>query len=220
MVRNMLIKSLFAVGFVWLTACYPSNNKSTEDLDVVVTRYDEETDFQAYNTFHVADTIIQIGDPESSGYIDLELTREEMDVILNKIRSEMKMFNYTEITTPSLDSIPDVGIFTDAIAAEITVVYTYPPYWGWGWYPGYPGWGWGGGWYYPPAVGSYSYPVGTLVINYIDIEKTIKEDGKDYIYTPWVGILNGLLYQTSSGDTRITNLIEQMFTQSQYLRQN
>ncbi len=212
MVRNMLIKSLFAVGFVWMTGCYPSNNKSIEDLDVVVTRYDEDADFQVYNTFYIADTIVQTGDPEDDGFIDLDLSREDMDLIINKIRSEMKMLNYTEIVTPSLDSIPDVGIFTEAIAQRFTVVSVFPPpFWGWGW---------GGGWW-PPTVRASQYEVGTLVVNYIDVERTIENDrGVNLIYTPWVGVLNGLLVQTSSQDARITSAIEQMFDQSQYLRQN
>lgn len=216
----MLSMGLLLTSLVWLAGCYPSTSKLTEDLDVVVTRYDEDADFQMYKTFHVADTIIQLGDPDDRDFNDLGLTRAEMDVILDKIRSEMRMMNYTEIVTPGLGNVPDVGIFTDVIATTVTVVYTYPPGWGWGWYGGWGG-GWpGGGWWYPPTVGGYSYPVGTILLNYVDMEKTIIENNQDLIYTPWVGIANGLLYETSSGAARVPNAIEQMFTQSPYLRQN
>ncbi len=218
---KLLFWSLFLLGgLVWLAGCYPNTSKATEDLDVVLTRYDEDQNFQEFKTYFIADTVVQVGDPESNGFIDLELTREEMDVVIERIRANMREFDYIEIKNPSLDSIPDAGIFTEVIGEQVTVIYTYPPGWGWGWYPGYPGWGWpGGGWWYPPAVGGYSYQVGTLLINYIDIDKTISDDGKEFIYTPWVGIANGLLQKTSSGDARITNAIDQMFDQSQYLRQ-
>jgi len=218
-----LLTSIFLMwGLVWLAGCYPNINKTTEDIDVVVTRYDEDGDFQNFKSFFIEDTVIQIGDPESSGYIDLELTRGEMDVIIQRIRANMLEFKYIEITNPSLDSIPDIGIFTDAIGDKTTVIYSAPPGWGWGWYPGYPGWGgWpGGGWWYPPAVGGYSYSTGTLLVNYADIDKTINDDNLELIYTPWVGMAKGLLHETGGGSERVPNAIDQMFDQSQYLRQN
>lgn len=206
--------ALFA-GLVMLAGCYPSTSKRTEDLDVVATRYDEENDFAAYQTYYIVDTVIQIGDPDGSGYIDLMLTREEMDAIVGRVVSNMAELNYTRVMDPTEN--PDVGIFIEAIAQQVTVIYTYPPGWGWGWWPGW-GPGWGPGWWYPPSVGGYSYPVGTLIVNYADTERRINDDGVEYIYVPWLGVLNGLLSSSSGSDQRVLNGIDQMFDQSQYLR--
>jgi hypothetical protein len=207
------------VGLLWLGGCYPGTSKITEELDVVVTRYDEDENFQRFTTYFIEDTIIQLGDPESSDYIPLDITREDMDRIIGQVRTNMEAYSYTAIDDP-ITTVPDVAIFIEVIAERKTVIYTYPGYgWGWGgWWGGYPGWGPGWGGWYPPSVGGYTYPVGTVLVNYIDVNGIVREDGKTFVPTPWLGILNGLLYETSAGDARVTNAIDQMFDQSQYLR--
>ncbi len=202
------------IGLLWLGGCYPNDSKFTEDLDVVVTRYDEDENFQRFTTYFIVDTIVQLGDPESKDYIPLDLTREDMDKVIGQVRTNMEAYGYTAITDPN-SQVPDVGIFIEVIAQLKTVVYLYP---GWGWWGGYPGWGPGWGGWYPPAVGGYTYPVGTILVNYVDVNGEIEEDGMTFVPTPWVGILNGLLQQTSAQDTRVATSIDQMFNQSQYLQ--
>jgi len=197
------------LGAFVLGGCYPSESLTTEELDVVATVYDEEVDFSRFKTYAMPDTIVQIGDPDSEFYIDLELTREEMDFVLNLIRNNMSSLNYTDLSD-SVDANgelivpPDVGIFVEVLAEKRVVLYTYP------------GYGWGG--WYPPRVGGYTYPVGTVTVNYIDVEGIVQGDSLTFIPTPWLGIANGLLFETSNNQARITNNINQMFDQSQYLR--
>jgi hypothetical protein len=206
---------------LWLCGCYPGTSKITEELDVVVTRYDEDENFQRFATYFIEDTVLQIGDPDANDYIPLDISREDMDRIIAQVRTNMEAFGYIAISDANT-TVPDVGIFIEVIAQRRTVIYTYPGYgWGWGGWWGYPGWGWGPGWggWYPPSVGGYTYPIGTVIVNYIDVKGIFEdEEGSKFSPTPWLGILNGLLYETSAGDARVTNAIDQMFDQSQYLQ--
>jgi len=225
------IGTAFFAGQLFLAGCYPSESLLTEEFDTVVTVYDSEQDFTKFKTYTMPDTVVQIGDPDSNDYIDLEITQDEMDKIVNQVRQNMNALGYVEIKpnpdTGVLDQEPDVGLFVEALGQKRTVIYTYPGGgWGgyWGWYSGFPGWGWGPGWggWYPPAVGSYSYPVGTLIVNYVDVGEDEPGNGSDgpFIPTPWIGILNGILQQTTAGDSRVTSSIDQMFDQSPYLKPN
>lgn len=213
----------FLAALASLTGCYPSESLFIEEFDVVVTLYDEEIDFTKFNTYALPDTVIQIGDPDDPDFIDLELTRVEMDIIVGQVRSNMNALRYTEISDP-VSTEPDIVIAIEALAQKKTVIFTYPGGgWGgyWGWYPGYSGWGWGPGWggWYPPLVGSYSYSAGTLVVHYVDAgEQVVGSD--DLAPDAWIGILNGILTQNSASDSRVTSGIDQMFDQSQYLRTN
>lgn len=222
-VRWLGVKLAFMAALTGLMGCYPSESLFVEELDVVVTVYDDEKDFTTFKTYALPDTVIQIGDPDDNDFVDLELTREEMDIIVGKVRSNMNALGYTEIADPTTTE-PDIVMAIEALAQNRTVIYTYPGYgWGgyWGWYPGYPGWGWGPGWggWYPPSVGGYTYTAGTLVVHYVDAGAPV-EGTPDLNPDIWIGILNGVLSQTNASDSRVTNGIDQMFDQSQYLRTN
>ena len=224
MIKNWKQQCLgLVLGGLLLGGCYPSENLVTEDLDVVVTVYDTDVDFSQFQTYAMPDTIVQIGDPSSDTYIDLDLTRAEMDFILNLVRNNMAALGYTDVSEPNatdtLTVEPDVGMFVE-ILAERHVVIRVSPGWGWGWWGGWPGWGWGPGWggWYPPRVSGQTYPLGTVLVNYIDVDGIVQGDSLKYVPTPWLGVANGLLFRTNTPQDRITRNIDQMFDQSQYLR--
>ena len=131
--------AILIIGLLWLGGCYPSTGKITEELDVVVTQYNEEENFQRFTTYYIEDTVLQIGDSEASDYIPLDLSREDMDRIVGQVRTNMEAYGYTAITDPTT-AVPDVGIFIEVIAQRRTVIYTYPGYgWGWGGFGGHTG---------------------------------------------------------------------------------
>ena len=212
---------IFPLAFL-ISACYPDENLTIEDLDIVGTFYEENTNYNIYSTFLMPDTIIQIGDPESAGYIELEL--ENQDEILDQVRSNFIALGYVEETDPDVE--PDLVILVEVIANDNYVLFTYPGggWWNWwGWYPWYPGWGWGGGWgpgypYYPPT-GVYTYPTGTLIVDMLDAGAPAPTLGDDIIPALWTGVLNGLLIETNNPN-RVFDGIDQMFNQSQYLKIN
>jgi len=210
---------LFAV-ILLAGSCYPSQDLTVEELDIVSTIYDSDVNFSDYQTFLMPDTIIQIGDPEDPGFIDLPV--DNMDEILDQIRSGFEDLGYVEEPDPA-NNEPDVAIIVEVVAQENYIIYSYPPggWWGgWGWYP-WPGWGWGPG--YGPGypgyggVGVQSYPEGTLIVDMLDPNKVTTEEER--ISSVWIGIMNGLLYETNNPN-RVPDGIDQMFTQSPYLRTN
>jgi hypothetical protein len=205
---------------VIMGSCYPSADLIVEELDITATiLYDEDVDFNNFKTFILPDSIVQIGDPDDPGYIELPL--DNQDEILNLIQSNFENLGYVEELDPR-NNEPDVVVLVEVIAQENYVLYTYPPggWWGWwGWYPWYPGWGWGPGWgpgYPGGGVGVQSYPEGTLIVDMLDAGVPSNEEDIPLL---WTGVLNGLLYE-SNNPNRVSNGINQMFAQSQYLRTN
>jgi hypothetical protein len=102
--------------------------------------HDGDKDFRTYTTFVMPDSVIDAGDPDDAGYI--EVSNEYDAAILAKIRSNLLALGWTEVDTTAA---PDVAILVTALVSETTNIWYYPPYWGWGWYGG-----WYGG-YYPPS---------------------------------------------------------------------
>lgn len=208
--------------------CYPEMDTTIDDLDTVITIYDEEqrenNGYSNYRTFTLPDTIIHIIDEENPDN-NLPISREYDEFILNNIRQNMLSLGFTELPVEVLDpgNLPGVFILVEAQAQKTFVqsVYCYPPGWGWGgwwgYYPGYPGWG---------GCGSsvYSYNTGSIFINMIDPDK-IGDRSDDDVRDPanvWLGIANGLLANTTAEVTqeRIGGLLDRAFKQSPYLSQS
>jgi len=215
----------FFIGLLFLAGCYPSESLLTEEFDTIISVYDTEQDFSKFQTYAIPDTVIQIGDSTSSDYIDLELTQEEMDKIINQIRQNMAAYGYIEIlpdSTGFLPQEPDVVIFVEALAQRRTQIWVLPPGGWWGGWWGWPGWGWGPGWggWGPPVIGASSFSVGTLYVDYADVQNSVPGEDPPKIPVPWVGALNGLLVKPRNIDNRILPGIDQMFNQSPYLRTN
>lgn len=208
-ISSLLIVSALTFG---ITSCYTDYGLTSSDYDVVVTRYDKETDFSSLKTFSLVDSVFHItGDSTES---DSEfLSRDNDALIISTIRQNMLDYGYTEILEPSDQNKPAVVIVIQALGTKVDQYYYYGyPGWGypgWGW--GYPGWGYPG--YYPPYAGKSTYYVGTLFIDYFDVAAS--ENQKDNV-VPWYATINGLL---NSGQTeqRLVNTINQAFVQSPYL---
>ncbi|UXP31359.1 DUF4136 domain-containing protein [Reichenbachiella agarivorans] len=187
-----------------VSGCYPDEINSTEELDLVMTSYDETT-IEAHNfkTYAMPDSVLHNDSNNDSEH--------KFDAaILNRIIKNMTSYGYTRINPHT--TRPDVVILPEVITTEN---YQAGGCWDcWFWYdPWYPGWGWG---YYPPSY-VYSYSTGTILIamvNQNDVDDQ-NEDSK----AVWIGAVNGLL-RNSLSQSRVEELIDQAFLQSPYLQTN
>lgn len=200
--KNKLTTFLVTVVSVLLLGCYPQGPEFTEDLDIVLTNFEDEYEFSSRNTYAMPDKIVKITGNQIEGDEPKFIPDATATLILSQIDKNMAELGWDKV---GVDENPDV-LLTPA-AMETTTIYYYYDYWYW-WYGGYyPGWG------YP----SYSsYTTGTLIMGLIDPE-IIGANGNAVIQ--WSGALNGILtnYYDAS---RVNKLIDQAFDQSPYLKTN
>lgn len=201
--------AVFAV-FVLLDACYPQGAEFVDELDLVITVFDEDYNFDTPNgTYALNDDIPLLGtDPDDMEYV----TPATAALILAEIRANMTARGYTEV---DVDADPDLYMPVAALEVKTTVVGCGGGGW-WGYYPGwgYPGYG---GCYYP--VG-YSYTTGSIFITLWDKDSRPSGDN-DTTPPEWEAGINGLIQGSQSSiNTRIKKAIDQAFEQSPYIQSN
>jgi hypothetical protein len=196
--------AVLATLIILLTGCYPQGPEYVEDLDVVLTNYQDEYDFSTRQTYALPDRIVKItGNLIDDG--DLEFMPDvTAGLILTQIDENMSNLGWEKV---GIDENPDV-LITAASWESTTIVYYYD-YWYW-WYGGYyPGWG-----YYYPSISSYT--TGTLLMNMIDPE-VVGANGNPVVQ--WTGAINGLLTWSYDAN-RVNGAINRAFDQSPYLKTN
>jgi len=231
---NLFLVLLFPAGIFLLDGCYPNDNLSVDQTDIVLTGYYDSVDFQTLSIYYMPDTVFPIRDDTTD-----KKPVENQDLILKTIAANMASNGYTRVFySDTVSQYPDIMIAVSAIqTTNVTVGWWYPYYpgwgwgWGWGWYksapadrganyyyggyPGYypPGWGWGGVPYYS------SYTTGTLLMEMTNPNDYRIVDNDTVVPIYWAGGANGVL-SNGSNTSRITNVIDQAFTQSPYLKLN
>lgn len=192
-----LIPILLVMVTIW--SCYPGS-VSTSELDTVVTLYDETYDFSQINTFHLADTIVVIGEGND------DITNFFDDDVIERTRQNLINIGYVEEPDASQ---ADVYVFLEKTRSDLVIVTPPPCYYCW--YPGYPGYPPYYPWYSPGYV--YTYPVGTLFANMYETDSETHQAPARWGYR-----INGLI--TGSNEfimERLDRSIDQAFTQSPYL---
>ena len=198
-------------------SCYNSSEDVfLEDLDIVVTSYDEAYDFGPAQTFVLPDSVVRITGEGDDSPDDDEGQFDEL--ILERVRQNLLDLGYIEEPDPE-NNASDLVVVVQTLVLDnyvITDPYFFWDYWGWyPWFPGY-GYGPGYGWYYPYPVVVGTYTTGTIFINMFDPLQTGTRDQE--IPNVWLGALNGVLQGSTSGlQVRITRGIDQAFDQSPYL---
>lgn len=188
-----------------LFGCYPEGPQYTDELDLVITNYDNTYTFAGNNTYAMPDSVVKITGAFQQGNPPVFLSEPVASIILNNIASNMASLGYTRVGDVAQAHFI---LFPSEVEVTYTDVY-YDYYYYWDWY--YPCCY---GWYYPyPMVTSYT--TGTIFMNLIPAHETTAS-GK--LHVVWTGLLNGVLDYTGSYD-RITKGINQAFTQSTYLHQ-
>ncbi len=192
-------------AMVTLSACYPQGPQYVEDMDVVMSNYDNQFSFGSKTTFWLPDKVANVtGEPNSGniGYLNASYSK----TILDRIRQNMTSRGYT-VTNDT--NAADLRIYPAVLSVDFTTYFDY-------WY-GYWGYGDGYGWYYPPYYSSYTFTVGTLMMNMIDSKNANPDGSHDMV---WFGAINGLTgtsYATTMA-SRINNGIDRAFTQSPYIK--
>jgi len=209
---------LAALGLVLLVAaCYPGDGPTNvQDLDVVMTVYDQEVAFGSFQTFAMPDTVMHVSNDTLEALIPV--SRDYDELVLSLVADNMASAGYVREFDP-LNAGADLIMLVGAIATEKTEYWVYDPwyyYWGYypGWgYPGYPAYGPGYGWGYPPTyVGSTTFEQGSIVLTLVD---PTQGDGEE-LPVIWAGVVRGLLGY-GGAEARISDSIDQLFSQSPYL---
>jgi len=187
---------LLSFTIVILQSCYPGEELTYSDTDIVATFYNKDVNFATKQTFAVPDSIIRIdenGNPVSDpGPFDQQ--------ILNKIKSELLALGFAEAAAPANADVLVIAAVTTSTWASGGCYYSW---WYPGWYPPYPGW------CYPVY---YTYKTGSILIAMLNANANEAESGL------WIAGINGLLGDSNtSTSSRINRDIEQAFNQSPYL---
>lgn len=206
---HKLFSVILVVGLsIGLFSCYPDQTASVNDLDIVITNYDSSYNFGSVNSYIMPDTVVDIlGSGGGTG------DHQYDNVILSQVATQLNNLGWTRVFD-TLTTKPDVAVMINALSSTYSYsYYDWYDYWGWyGYWPPYYG---GGGYYYPWGTYSYSYTVGTLLIQMSEYVPT-QASAKDSIKFVWVAGINGVI-SGSNISSRISTDINQAFKQSPYL---
>jgi hypothetical protein len=193
--KTLSLMLLFiALAFV-LNSCYPGEELTAEDTDIVATFYDKEADFTTKLTYAIKDSVIRLDEDGNPIYNE---TGPYDQQALNRIEDNMVAAGFTEVADPAS---ADVVVFVFANKSTWVSGGCYSSWYSW-YYPYY-------GYCYPVY---YTYETGTLGIVMIDTDATEQKNAL------WVATMNGILEDTSAGIAeRINQNIDQAFIQSPYL---
>ena len=194
-----------------LTSCREDPDLGDLSSDFLVfTNYDGKADFNRFTRYYMPDSVMVIGDTKDPEY----WTGSKAADILKAYEDNMQACGY--VCTDD-KSEADVGLQISYVQSVAYFVDYRNPYW-WNEYPGYwlPGyWGDWGYWYYPyPVV--YSYSVGSLLTEMVDLSTSPSADRK--LTVVWNSFLSGLLSGSDAFNMELTvRAINQSFVQSPYL---
>ena len=207
-ILSFLAIFLIPTSVILIEGCYPNNDITIEDSDIVFTTYNDSVNYGALSTYFMPDTVLPIVDPDDPE----DYSNPYQSLMLNTVASNMAAYGYTRVDTTG--NTPDVAVVLSVVTTTNVNVGWYYPYWGYGW-------GYWGGWYYPyyPPIPYYtSYTTGTLVINMFHRQIV----GTDTITTQyWSAASNGILESsTSNMENRIKSVIDQAFIQTPQIKTN
>lgn len=194
-----------------LTSCREDPDLGDLSSDFLVfTNYDGKADFNRFTRYYMPDSVMVIGDTKDPEY----WTGSKAADILKAYEDNMQACGYVRTDDKSE---ADVGLQISYVQSVAYFVDYRNPYW-WNEYPGYwlPGyWGDWGYWYYPyPVV--YSYSVGSLLTEMVDLSTSPSADRK--LTVVWNSFLSGLLSGSDAFNMELTvRAINQLFVQSPYL---
>ena len=132
----MKFKNLFLgllLSGISLVSCTndPLADLSVEDSQVFITNKDDSTNFKAYKTYNIADSVSVIQNNVRKGALT-SLDR----AMLIQIAENLERMGYRYVAA---DSLPDVGVSLSRIQNTSVSVVSQPSYWGYGGYGyGYP----------------------------------------------------------------------------------
>ena len=209
----LLRHAALAATALTLTACFPDDITSAEELDTVTTLFAQQTDFGAIGTYVLVDSVVFIDADGEGGDDESDISHAFDDQVLAAIRSNMNAAGYTEVSGPAASTADIAVLATTTSKTTVGIGYDWWLYWGW--YPYWPGYGPGWGVGYPPVSVTYVYTTGTLLMTMLDLKNA--DIASKQIPVLWLGAVNGVL----TGNAQVARVIEgidQAFAQSPYLQ--
>ena len=198
--KGLIFLMLLSLAIVVLQGCYPYDDQTVADSDVIATFFDDGADFSTLVTYAIPDTIYTF---DNNGGIvpNDEISSTNANAILNAINNNLQNMGFTPVAAGS-EPTADVVLFALTTSSTWVSGGYYGGYWSY-WYPYY-------GWCYPVY---YTYTTGSIFITMINPNKTGNDRGV------WIAAINGVLSSSSANNTsRINSDINQAFIQSPYLR--
>lgn len=185
-----------------LSACEEEQGLDGDFL--VYTNYDNEAEFAGHETFFIPDSILLAGSADKPQYAK----GASADKIIEAFKEGMEAMGYT--STDKKEEA-DLGLQLTLINDTYYFVGSASPYY---WAPCY--WGDWGYLYYPFPV-SYSYSVGSLLADMVDLKAPKGKDEK--LTVVWNACISGLSSGSKCLDTVLAvRGINQSFAQSGYLK--
>ena len=177
-----------------LQSCYPGDEMTYEDTDIVLTFFDDQANFAEQKTYSLADNVIHIADSSKD---EDNINRSYDQQILNLIEDNMEDMGYIEVSDQDTADVRVVALVTTTTWVSGGCYYGYWSYWSYY------------GWCYPTY---YTYTTGSLLIVMAQPSKPGDDKGV------WVAGINGVLSSsTSDASNRLNKTINQAFSQSPYL---
>lgn len=195
--RPLVVAAACVVLSAGAGGCYP-NRLDGVDYDAVATVTDTTANWAA-TTYSMSDSVVHLVPPGEQDNI----SRAFDATIIATVRANMNARGYTSVATPA------TADFHVRLAVSST---EYQGYY-WNYWCGYWGYWYPYGCYYPPYYGTYTYTVGSLFVAISDRRVTTTPNQSPLI---WLSVGNGVANNGSTA-ARITNAINQMFTQSPYI---
>lgn len=184
-------------------ACSPNALKdlTPEESQVFITNYEKNAKFGDYKTFSLADSVFTLQNQRSG------ISTTALDFrILGAVTNNMAKRGYSRIAR---DSKPDLGVNVVRISeTQSGVVANYNP---WNSYWGYGG---GAGYYYPPTYSYYQTTETYWYIEIIDLKSATSGQPAAVIWNAQIrgsGIFD---------ESTLSTIVENVFTQSGYLKRN
>ena len=191
--KGFLFLMSLSLAVVVLQGCYPYDDQTVADSDVVATFYDSGTDFSNLQSYYMPDSVFSIDDNGDIEPADISSSNEQQ--ILTSIKNNLAAMGFTVALNANA-----ADVVVEALVTSSTWVSggCYGGYWSY-WYPYY-------GWCYPVA---YTYTTGSVLI-VMSVPQT------NSFKTVWIAGCNGVVSGTVT-NSRISTDINQAFTQSPYL---
>jgi hypothetical protein len=188
----ILLLLLGATGIQF--GCYPNDELSVTDLDLVATFYDSATNFSTKHSYALADSLIELA---AAGQPGGTINRQYQQQILDLINTNMASLGFVKVDNP---------LQADVVMTPYVTTTTWV---GGDCYPGY----WAYYWCIPYY---YTFKTSTLIIDMADPSQAPTNGNR--VFTVWFAGIRGLSEGSSASiSARLTTNINQAFAQSHYL---
>ncbi len=206
---------LISAAVLALAACHKEPYMDSDNEYLVYTSPAKDVDFAQFRTYHVADSVLIIGNSDKSEYSKTPAAVE----LIDQVKSNLQKRGYTFVPTAAE---ADLGVqLTYMVKTEKYIHYYGDNYW-WYNYPGYwPSGYWGAwrGYYYPRPV-VYAYTTNALITDIVDLRAVPAADSEEkpleILWTSYIGGSAGNAYP--GAQKRMITAINQAFVQSPYLK--